>query len=397
MRRRVGLGLLSAGVMLCGAGVLAPRLTRSVPLSPPAPPMKSDVPLPAPRDLPPPAPRIKDPHAVTRGPAAANLRQRGVALGLFAEDVSFDYAPLLAEIAALGATHVALVVPLYQEHGASTALGLHTRFSPTLGATAEAVRAARRAGLEVTLFPIVRLLHPRAPDEWRGTLRPADVDAWFESYGGLIGDLAALGSMTGSTRLVIGSELSSLDRDRVRWARLIKRTREIFPGILLYSANWDHYQDAAVLDLVDEAGVTAYFDLRRADGPADVVSLEKRWRQLRADLAVWRRGRTQPFVFTEVGYRSRAGATATPWEESSGGTPDLDEQRRGFEAFRHAWTTPAGEPGASGVPAVPTEPGLDLAGLYVWNWYGWGGPGTVGYTPRGKPAAAEIKQLFEAM
>jgi len=29
-----------------------------------------------------------------------------VALGLFAEDVSFSYAPLLQEIAALGATHV---------------------------------------------------------------------------------------------------------------------------------------------------------------------------------------------------------------------------------------------------------------------------------------------------
>ena len=43
-----------------------------------------------------------------------------MALGLFAEDVSFSYAPLLAEIVALGATHVALVVPLYQTDGAST-------------------------------------------------------------------------------------------------------------------------------------------------------------------------------------------------------------------------------------------------------------------------------------
>jgi hypothetical protein len=403
MRRRVFVGLLCAGVLLCGAGMLAPRLTRSVPLSPPAvkpPPALSPQPA---RATPGPA-RLKDPRAVGAGNPAAGPRQRGVALGLFAEDVSFDYAPLLAEIAALGATHVALVVPLYQDHGASTALTLHTRFSPTLGATAEAVRAARRAGLEVTLFPIVRLLHPRAPNEWRGTLAPADVDAWFESYGGHIGDLAALGAMTGATRLVVGSELSSLDgdHDRVRWARLIARTREIFPGLLVYSANWDHYRDAAVLDLVDEAGVVAYFDLRRADGPADVAALEQRWRQLRAELAAWRqgKGRPQPFVFTEVGYRSRADATAAPWDETSGGTPDLEEQRRGFEAFRRAWTTPA----AALAPPTPTTPtsgapgeDLDLAGLYVWNWYGWGGPGTVSYTPRGKPAAAEISRLFEAM
>ena len=46
-------------------------------------------------------------------------QQRGVALGMFAEDISFSYAPLLAEIVALGATHVALVVPLYQTDGAS--------------------------------------------------------------------------------------------------------------------------------------------------------------------------------------------------------------------------------------------------------------------------------------
>ena len=52
-------------------------------------------------------------------PAPPAERERGVALGLFAEDVSFSYAPLLAEIVALGATHVALVVPLSQTDGAS--------------------------------------------------------------------------------------------------------------------------------------------------------------------------------------------------------------------------------------------------------------------------------------
>ena len=85
-----------------------------------------------------------------------------MALGLFAEDVSFSYAPLLAEIVALGATHVALVVPLYQTDGASVELGLDTRFSPTLETIAETARAAKRDGLEVTIFPIVRLSAPRA-------------------------------------------------------------------------------------------------------------------------------------------------------------------------------------------------------------------------------------------
>ncbi len=307
--------------------------------------------------------------------------QRGVALGLFAEDVSFSYAPLLDEIAALGASHVALVVPLYQTHVDSTELRLHTRFSPTLEAIADAIRDARRAGLEVTLFPIVRLTDPASPDEWRGTLRPADPGAWFSSYGQMVGDLASLATLTGATRLVIGSELSSLDGDLGRWGKLITFVRAVFSGTLVYSANWDHYREARLFDLVDELGITAYFGLREPSAPSDVQTLAASWRRIgrniESDLAKY----NKPFVFTEVGYRSRAGSTASPWDESSGGTPDLAEQQRGFEAFRLAWTEP-----------LAARARLD--GLYIWNWYGYGGPGTTGYTPRGKPAAMTIKQIL---
>jgi hypothetical protein len=320
------------------------------------------------------------PTDLPRLPSARPAKQRGVALGLFAEDVSFSYGPLLEEIAALGATHVALVVPLYQTNGTSTTLRLHTRLSPTLGATAEAVRAARRAGLEVSLFPIVRLEAPKGPEEWRGTLAPANRDAWFRSYQALLGDLAAIATLTGVTRLVVGSELSSLDGDLDRWRPVIERMRALFPGSLVYSANWDHYRDAKLFELVDEVGVVGYFNLREKEAPGDVEALAGRWRALRGELEGWLRGRGKPFVFTEVGYRSRAGATATPWDETAGGTADPDEQRRGFAAFHRAWTGP---------------PAAILDGIYVWNWYGYGGPTSIGYTPRGKPASDEIKQLLE--
>jgi hypothetical protein len=220
----------------------------------------------------------------TRHTANREPPQRGVALGLFAEDVSFSYAPLLGEIAALGASHVALVVPLYQTHAASTRLYLHTRFSPTLETIADAVRDARRAGLEVTLFPIVRLSDPRTPKEWRGTLRPADPDAWFSSYGELVGDLASLATLTGATRLVVGSELSTLDEDLVRWGHLVTLIRAVFTGTLVYSANWDHYRDARLFDLVDEIGVVAYFGLRTPEQPSDVQALAASWRRIGREL-----------------------------------------------------------------------------------------------------------------
>ncbi len=304
-----------------------------------------------------------------------------MALGLFAEDVSFSYRSLLAEIVALGATHVALVVPLYQTDGASHDLHLHTRYSPTLAALAEVVRAARRDDLEVMLFPIVRLSAPRG-GEWRGTLAPQDRDAWFRRYGELLGELAAVGAATGAKRLVVGSELSTLDfkdEDLDRWRNVLERVRAVYSGKLVYSANWDHYQAARLYDLVDEEGVSAYFGLREPGGPADDAALDAGWRRVRRDLEAWRVGRTRPFLFTELGYRSRAGSTAAPWDETAGGTPDPDEQRRAFGAFRRVWT---------GAPS--------LDGLYVWNWYGYGGTGGLGYTPRGKPAEVEVRALLSS-
>jgi hypothetical protein len=306
-------------------------------------------------------------------------RERGVALGLFAEDVSFSYGPLLAEIVALGATHVALVVPLYQTDGASAELGLDTRFSPTLETVAETARAAKRDGLEVTIFPIVRLSAPRG-GEWRGTLAPRDRNAWFQSYGDKLGDLAGVAAMTGAKRLVVGSELSTLDGDLDRWRPVIEKVRAVFGGKLVYSANWDHYKKAALFDLVDEEGISGYFNLRDAKDPDDDATAEAGWRRVRQEIEAWRSGRSAPFIFTELGYRSRAGATVAPWDEGPGGKPDPDEQRRGFAAFRRAWTGSAA-----------------LDGVYIWNWYGYGGPGTTSYTPRGKPAETEVRALLESL
>ena len=386
----MALPILFAIVAVFGAiAVFGPRLVRSLPNEPSHMSGESALPpaaAPPASPMPPAAPRLSGP----RDGDMAGGKQRGVSLGLFAEDVSFDYAPLLQEIAEIGASHVALVVPIYQEHAGSTQLGLHTRLSPSLSATAEAVRAARRAGLEVMLFPIVRLSAPRTDREWRGTLAPESVDAWFEGYLDILGDLAAIGGLTGATRLAIGSELSSLDGDVPRWSRIIERIRAVFPGTLLYSANWDHYREAKLLDLVDEAGVVAYFELRARDAPADLPAMERRWRELREEIERWRAGRRQPFVFTELGYRSRTGASAAPWDESTGGEPDLEEQRRAFEAFRRVWAT---TPDAS-ASAGSRSP---LSGLYIWNWYGWGGPTSVGYTPRGKPAAQEVRRLLHEL
>jgi hypothetical protein len=152
----------------------------------------------------------------------------------------------------------------------------------------------------------------------------------------------------------------------------------------MYSANWDHYQDARLFELVDEIGVVAYFNLRERDGPSDLPALTERWRRLRREIERNLDGFAKPYVLSELGYRSCAGATAAPWDEVSDAMPDVDEQTRGFQAFRLAWTAaPAGK--------------SRLAGLYVWNWYGYGGPATTSYSLRGKPAVDVVRQILDEM
>jgi hypothetical protein len=301
---------------------------------------------------------------------------------MFAEDVSFSYAPLLGEIVALGASHVALVVPLYQTHATSTQLRLHTRFSPTLEAIADTIRDARRAGLEVTVFPIVRLSDPRSPERMARHLGPADPDAWFASYGPDGGDLASLAMLTGATRLVVGSELSSLDGDLERWGKLITFIRAVFSGTLVYSANWDHYQRRTPVRPGRRAGRRRLFQSARAVGRRPMSSPgraagERIGREIESDLAKY----DKPFVFTEVGYRSRHGATASPWDESLGRHADLRPNSS-------AGSRPSAWPGP---PLASSHARLD--GLYIWNWYGYGGPGTTSYTPRASPRPSPLADL----
>jgi hypothetical protein len=305
--------------------------------------------------------------------------EKGVSLGLFAEDAGWSYRPLLDEIARTGADHVELVIPWYQEDGAATSLALHPRFSPPDETVRAAIRAAHAVGLKVLLFPIVRLFRPR-PGEWRGTLAPQDRAAWWRSYRDRLLALARLGTAEGAEALSVGSELSTLDGERAPWAAAIAGVRRLYHGRLYYSGNWDAFRRVAFYDLVDAIGLCGYFALSH-DEAGPVEALVRAWRDLRVELERFARKGGRPIVFTEVGYRSVAGAARAPWDETPGGTVDLDEQRRLYAAFRRVWQD---------------APADVLAGVYFWNYYGWGGPTSRSYTPRGKPALDEITRWFRA-
>ena len=85
----------------------------------------------------------------------------------------------------------------------------------------------------------------------------------------------------------------------------------------------------------------------------------------------------KPVLVTEIGYASQATAAHRPWDDTAGDAVNLGVQQRLYRGFCDAFAK-----------------ARSLSGFYVWNWFGFGGPRDAGFTPRGKPAAAELAKCF---
>lgn len=320
-----------------------------------------------------PRPVVRIPRDFGAAPA-----ERGVGLGLFSRDPEYRYRALLEEIRATGATHVSIVWVWWQEDVYSKAIRAVSGWSATDDQVVDTLREAERLGFVTTAFPIVRLQRSTR-SEWRGRIAPRDEDAWWDSYLRFILHAADLAKRGGAERLTVGSELLSREKMRERWRRVIDRVRLQAPDLeLMYSANWDHFEPVTFWDLVDVAGLTAYWELTKST-EADVSDLLRAWRSVKPQVLDFAKKVGRPVVFTEVGYPSLDGAAAWPWDETRRAEIDLEEQRRAYEAFVRAW---------SGERAI--------TGVYWWNWFGFGGPEDGDYTPREKPAADIIRRWYRA-
>lgn len=198
---------------------------------------------------------------------------------------------------------------------------------------------------------------------------PAARAQWFASYQRLVEHYAQLAVRTHADVFCIGGEFVKLSRYDADWRRLIARARELYPGPIVYAANFgEEFETLTFWDALDYIGLQEYYplpdDLSTGELVRKVEAVEKKF--------------GKPVLFTEAGFPSAAGANRKPWDDS-GGDIALDLQARSYDAvFRAFYDKPW------------------FAGAYWWKVGsdGRGGPGDASHTPWGKPAMQVIARYY---
>jgi hypothetical protein len=298
----------------------------------------------------------------------------------------------LAQIARTGANYIALIPThfsatfrdhrFYRSENTESDESLLTAF-----------RTARAAGLSILLKPHVDAVDGKP----REALNPTDVSAWFESYGALLLHYARIAAEQRAEMFCVGCELDRLvgAPHRERWLGVIDAVRKAYGGPLTYAATWNGAKDVGFWDAVDYIGIDAYNPLSNAAAPT-VDDLAAGWSAVPEDswvaskseglspLEFYRdlsRRNRKPMIFTEIGYKSVAGAAARPGDWRLEGALDLELQARAYEAFFRVWSREAAW----------------MRGAFLWHWTTRPNPSERSrrdYTPQHKPATEIIASWY---
>jgi Ca2+-binding RTX toxin-like protein len=257
---------------------------------------------------------------------------------------------------------------------------------------AAAISNAHALGLSVLLKPMLSGLDGTTSGS---QLVPTDPAEFFSSYKDRMLDFAQVAQQTGADSLSIGNELASLTGAQYHsyWTDLIDSIRQVYHGMITYSAATDEANHVSFWGQLDEIGINAYPPLTSKLDPS-VNEMIAAWNNVPKD-NYWAAAMDykspvdffhslameygKQVLFTETGFRSLDGTNISPGGWSGSTTPDVKEQADAFNAFFQVWSS---------------EGGSWLKGAEIWNWDVDNLYSTTGYSPMGKPAQPLITDWF---
>ncbi|UCG32676.1 MAG: hypothetical protein JSU68_13545, partial [Phycisphaerales bacterium] len=208
-------------------------------------------------------------NSVTRpAPGEPLVPLHGLAIQIHqSHDVVARLAPLIVEIAELGANSVTISLSGYQEHAGSWRIWNDNDRTPHPDDVEQLIAVARSCNLRVIVMPKILLSEPRG-SEWRGRIQPPSWGDWFDQYRRFIVAWARVAERARADVLLVGSELVSTEKQTEHWLRVINDVRRVFHGQIAYSANWDHYSGIEFWSKVDLIGLTTYHKLADHEMPS---------------------------------------------------------------------------------------------------------------------------------
>jgi hypothetical protein len=231
---------------------------------------------------------------------------------------------ILDYVVDLGANSVAVTFPLYTDGPYPSHVYADVE-TPSPGRVADVVARARERGLRVTVRPLIDEANiASTPGQWRGSIQPVDVGAWFATYGAAIRPYLRVGA----DEFVLAAELNSLQNEAEQWSLLEQDAREAFPGVISYTFNWDGF-DQGHLPMLSSYGV----DLYPVSDLDDDATVEELTAVMMFALGQQPESIRRSVVIHEVGIPALSGVYRLPYHWGTEGGPILEDvQAKWFTA-----------------------------------------------------------------
>lgn len=325
-------------------------------------------------------------RGLTVGPIES-LRHPGRGYG------SEAYGRALDEAVAMGATWVSLTPfgRVYNIESSEVSLEFEAPFEENRQNILEGIRMAHRRGLKVLLVPHLWVETPLRGESWRALIDPGSDEGWARwshSYKEFLLTWARVASESSAEMLSVGVEL----RSWVTTARatsffpILREVRQVYSGLLTYSANWDDVDDTLILQDIDLIGINAFYPLTDEEG-APLYKLLEGGRGIAEKLEKLARKERKPILLTEVGYKTVEDPAVKPWIWP--------------EDMKKVVLSQQGQAAATFALLQPLLEKPWFAGFFMWRIYA--DPDDVsqepefGFSPRGKLAERIVRDAFTAI
>jgi hypothetical protein len=149
----------------------------------------------------------------------------------------------------------------------------------------------------------------------------------------------------------IGCEMVASERKEKLWRNLIKETRKLYKGHLVYNANHGSEDNVKWFDAVDYIGTSAYYPVAKKPGETE-ENMFKAWQPIKERVKALSEQWGKKVIFIEIGCRSAKGCATMPWDFTHRDFPcDEDEQANFYSSclrtfFNEPW----------------------FAGFFWWEW-----------------------------